>query len=121
MRRKINSGCVRALVVLGFLAPLACEAADERKQLAFETVDHNAAQMAAISDAIFYFGEPGMQEVETTRLLKDTLAAAGFRVDLGGAGMPTNLWAEWGSGHPKVAIVTEIDALPSGSHTPPHF
>src|SRR5439155_14406062 len=53
--------------------------------------------------------------------LKDTLTAAGFRVEVGGAGMPTNVWAEWGSGRPKIAIVTEIDALPGGSQTPGEF
>ena len=62
-----------------------------------------------------------MQEFESSKLLKDTLQAAGFRVELGGAGMPTNVWAEWGSGRPKVAIVTEIDALPGGSQTPGEF
>jgi aminobenzoyl-glutamate utilization protein B len=95
--------------------------ADDRKQLAFETVDRNAQAMADISDSIYYFGELGMQEFESTKLLKDTLTAAGFKVELGGAGMPTNLWAEWGSGHPKIAIVTEIDALPGGSQTPGEF
>src|SRR5262245_64309440 len=59
-----------------------------------------------------------MQEVESVKLLEDTLKAAGFKVELGGAGMPTNLWAEYGSGRPKIAIVTEIDALPGGSQTP---
>ena len=93
-------------------------AADERKQLAFDVVERNARQMTDISDAIFYFGELGMQEFESTKLLKDTLTAAGFKVELGGAGMPTNLWAEYGSGRPKIAIVTEVDALPGGSQTP---
>jgi aminobenzoyl-glutamate utilization protein B len=32
--------------------------------------------------------------------------------------MPTNVWAEWGSGKPKNVIVTEIDALPEGSQDP---
>ncbi len=109
------------LAALGLLVPLASYAADERKQLAFDAVERNAEQMAAISDSIFFFGEPGMQEVESTKLLKGTLEAAGFRVDLGGAGMPTNFWAEWGSGHPKIAIVSEIDALPSGSQKPLAF
>jgi aminobenzoyl-glutamate utilization protein B len=104
----------------GALVPLTAQA-DERKQLVFETIDRNAEQMAAISDAIFFFGEPGMQEFESTKLLEGTLEAAGFRVELGGAGMPTNFWAEWGSGHPKIAIVTEIDALPSGSQKPLAF
>jgi len=115
-----KSGSIRLLALLGLVIPLACQA-DERKQLAFTAIERNAAEMAAISDSIFYFGEPGMQEFESTKLLKGTLEAAGFRVDLGGAGMPTSIWAEWGSGHPKIAIVTEIDALPSGSQKPLEF
>src|SRR5882757_1084321 len=95
--------------------------ADERKDLAFEVIDRNAQQMTDVSDSIYYFGEIGMQEFEGSKLLKDTLEAAGFRVELGGAGMPTNVWAEWGSGRPKIAIVTEIDALPGGSQTPGEF
>ncbi len=126
MRGVINSGSIRLLWLLGLVVSLICQSAegqagDERKQLAFDAVDRNAEQMTAISDSIFYFGEPGMQEFEGTKLLKGTLEAAGFRVDLGGAGMPTNLWAEWGAGRPKIAIVTEIDALPSGSQTPLEF
>jgi aminobenzoyl-glutamate utilization protein B len=77
--------------------------------------------MTDISDSLYYFGELGMQEFESTKLLKDTLEAGGFKVELGGAGMPTNLWAEWGSGRPKIAIVTEVDALPGGSQTPGEF
>ena len=102
-------------LVLALVAPAS---ADERKQRAFDVIERNAQQMFDLSDSIFYFGELGMQEFESTKLLKDTLTAAGFKVELGGAGMPTNLWAEYGSGAPKIAIVTEIDALPGGSQTP---
>jgi aminobenzoyl-glutamate utilization protein B len=59
-----------------------------------------------------------MQEHESSRYLKETLEGAGFKVELGGAGMPTNVWATWGSGNPVIAIVTEMDALPEGSQTP---
>ena len=52
--------------------------ADERKDLAFEVIDRNAQQMTDISNSIYYFGEIGMQEFEGTKLLKDTLEAAGF-------------------------------------------
>ncbi|AMN43323.1 amidohydrolase [Rhodoplanes sp. Z2-YC6860] len=112
--------CLRWAAILSLIAtilPLACASADERKQLAFDTIDRNAAQMTLLSDSIFYFGELGMQEVESSKLLKETLEAAGFKVELGGAGMPTNVWAEYGSGRPKIAIVTEVDALPGGSQT----
>src|SRR5262245_7275891 len=120
MMSRLTSVLLASAALAATFAPLAARA-DERKQLAFETIDRNAGQMANISDAIFFYGEPGMQEFESTKLLKGTLEAAGFRVELGGAGMPTNLWAEWGSGRPKIAIVTEIDALPSGSQTPLAF
>src|SRR3954447_15285638 len=105
------------LLTVGTMLPVAGASADERKQLAFESIDRNAAQMTLLSDSLFYFGELGMQEVESTKLLKETLEAGGFTVELGGAGMPTNVWATYGSGRPKIAIVTEIDALPGGSQT----
>ena len=105
-------------IAIVFAVAATAASADERKQLAFDVVDRNAQQMTDIRDSLFYFGELGMQEIESTKLLKDTLSAAGFKVELGGAGMPTNLWAEYGSGRPKIAIVTEVDALPGGSQTP---
>jgi aminobenzoyl-glutamate utilization protein B len=120
MQRKIIRDALAIVSVFGLILPLAGEAAagDPRKDLAFAVIDRNAGPMTDISDSLFYFGELGMQEFESTRLLKDTLAAGGFKVELGGAGMPTNLWAEYGSGRPKIVIVTEVDALPGGSQTP---
>ena len=76
------------------------------------------AEIATLSDDVYYFAELGMQEHETSKLLAETLRSIGFRVRTGDAGMPTNVWAEWGSGAPRIAIVTEIDALPEGSQTP---
>ncbi len=112
-------GKLALLSLLGLLAPLSCQAAsDEQKQFAWSVIDDNAAPMAKIGDSIFYYGELGMQEFESTKLMKDVLETAGFTVELGAAGMPTNLWARWGSGHPVIAIVSEIDALPGGSQTP---
>src|SRR6266852_9687419 len=119
MRGKAKRSLILLFALLAF--PLAGQAADDRKQLAFDVVDRNADTMALMSDSLFYFSELGMQEVESTKLLKDTLEAAGFKVELGGAGMPTNVWAEYGSGRPKIAIVAEIDALPTGSQTPLEF
>jgi aminobenzoyl-glutamate utilization protein B len=109
------------LLPLMLASPIVLAATAEQKQAAFETVDRNAQQIFDISDSIFYFGELGMQEVESTTLVQDTLKAAGFKVELGGAGMPTNLWAEYGEGRPKIAVVTELDALPGGSQTPGAF
>jgi len=105
--------------LLGSLVPLTCqEASDEQKEFAFGVIERNAVPMAKIGDSIYYFAELGMQEFESTKLMKDVLEAGGFTVQLGAAGMPTNLWARWGNGHPAIAIVSEIDALPEGSQTP---
>ncbi len=105
--------------LLGVLVPLTCQgASDEQKEFAFSVVERNAAPMAKIGDSIYYFAELGMQEFESTKLMKDVLEASGFTVQLGAAGMPTNLWARWGNGHPAIAIVSEIDALPEGSQIP---
>src|SRR5215831_5125395 len=117
-----NKTWINLISTVALILPLAGAAmADERKDLAFEVIDRNAQQMTDISDSIYYFGEIGVQEFEGSKLLKDTLEAGGFRVELGGAGMPTNVRAEYGSGRPKIAIVTEIDALPGGSQTPGEF
>jgi aminobenzoyl-glutamate utilization protein B len=105
--------------LLAALLPFVVQAAsEEQKKHAYETIDRNAAQAAIVGDSLFYFGELGMQEHESARFLKQTLEGIGFKVEVGGAGMPTNVWAEWGSGKPKIVIVTEIDALPEGSQDP---
>ena len=105
MKRILLGGA--ALAALLALAPLGAKAAtDEQKKDAAAIVDKNAQTIWDIGDSIYYFGEIGMQEFESTKLLKDTLDAAGFKVELGGAGMPTNLWAEYGSGQPQIVIVT---------------
>jgi len=114
--------CSVAVAALLALAPAAAYAAsDAQKKFAYDIVEKNTQTLNDIGDSIYYFAEMGMQEFESTKLLKDTLEAAGFNVDLGGAGMPTNLWAKWGSGKPYIMIETEIDALPGGSQTPNEF
>src|SRR3954463_5217104 len=110
----ILSACVLAALNSTFVQA----ATEEQKQMAYASIDRNAGEIATVSDSLYYFAEPGMQEVESTRLLKETLESIGFKVETGRAGMPTAVWATWGSGKPHIAIVTEIDALPEGSQTP---
>lgn len=108
-----------AAIALAFIFPLAtADSPSDPKRVAFEVVDRNAEQIATVGDVLYYFGEPGMQEYESSKYVKETLERAGFAVELGGAGMPTNVWAKWGSGKPVIAIATEMDALPEGSQTP---
>jgi aminobenzoyl-glutamate utilization protein B len=99
----------------------AGQAGENPKDVAFQVIDRNTDTMAKIGDSIYYFAELGMQELESAKLLKEVLESGGFTVELGGAGMPTNVWAKWGSGKPVIAIVTEVDALQEGSQTPNVF
>ena len=63
-------------------------------------LDRNAEAIACLSDNIFYFGELGMQEFETSKLMTSLLEQAGFTVERGIAGFPTGFCASFGSGQP---------------------
>ncbi len=78
-------------------------------------LDRNAEAIACLSDNIFYFGELGMQEFETSKLMTSLLEQAGFTVERGIAGFPTGFCASFGSGHPVLAIHTEYDSNPDNS------
>jgi len=65
-----------------------------------------------ISDAIWEYAELGLQEFQSSKLLADTLEAAGFTVERGLAGMPTCFVASYGSGKPVIGLLGEFDALP---------
>jgi aminobenzoyl-glutamate utilization protein B len=117
--RKVLVAFVIAVAAVAFVFPAAtADSEKDPKRVAFEVIDRNADQIATVGDVLYYFAEPGMQEYESAKFVKETLESAGFNVELGGAGMPTNVWAKWGSGKPVIAIATEMDALPEGSQTP---
>jgi aminobenzoyl-glutamate utilization protein B len=115
MRRKLSAALALGLVLL---APPAGAQTDARKALAYAAIDRNADQIAAIGDTVYYFGELGMQEIESAKFVKGVLESIGFTVETGTAGMNTNIWAHWGTGKPQIVVVSEIDALPGGSQAP---
>jgi aminobenzoyl-glutamate utilization protein B len=73
-----------------------------------ETVE----KFGRISDQIWKYAELGLQEFDSSKLLADTLEAAGFKVERGLAGMPTCFVATYGSGQPVIGLLGEFDALP---------
>src|SRR5512132_739484 len=119
LERIVSLSLLVAPLLLAFLfAPATADSPSDPKGAAFEVIDRNADQIATVGDVLYYFGEPGMQEYESSKYLKETLEQIGFKVEVGGAGLPTNVWATWGSGKPVIAIATEMDSLPEGSQTP---
>jgi aminobenzoyl-glutamate utilization protein B len=115
MRRTLSAALALGVTLL---AHPAGAQTDARKALAHAAIDRNADQIASIGDTVYYFGELGMQEIESAKFVKGVLEQIGFTVETGTAGMNTNIWAHWGTGKPQIVIVSEIDALPGGSQAP---
>jgi aminobenzoyl-glutamate utilization protein B len=109
---------IAAGLFLGAMTASTLAEQEGAKTVANEAIDRNAEQIATIGDTVYYFGELGMQEIESAKFIKGVLESIGFTVETGAAGMPTNIWAHWGTGKPEIVIVSEIDALPGGSQTP---
>ena len=65
-----------------------------------------------IAFKIWKWAELGYQEEKSSTLLKKTLSDAGFSIQANVAKIPTAFIAEYGSGHPIIAILAEYDALP---------
>ncbi len=71
-----------------------------------------------MTDSIFSFSELGYQEYETSAYITKILQTEGFSVTRGVAGMPTAFVASWGSGHPIIGFMADIDGLPETSQKP---
>ena len=105
------------VAVVGILAMLlaALPATAERRLLSgLEEREEHYAHMAR---QIWEWAEVGYQETRSSNLLQAELAAAGFHVEAGVAGMPTAFVASYGEGRPVIGILAEFDALPGISQT----
>jgi aminobenzoyl-glutamate utilization protein B len=69
-------------------------------------------------DTVFSFGELGFQEFETQRYLTGILKQNGFTIETGIAGIPTAWIARYGSGHPVIALGSDVDGIPQASQKP---
>jgi aminobenzoyl-glutamate utilization protein B len=108
------------LALVSAIGPAAGQAAKAKikvakeKQLVLDWLARPEAveKFGRISDAIWEYAELGLQEFNSSKLLADTLEAAGFTVERGLAGMPTCFVASYGSGKPVIGLLGEFDALP---------
>ena len=96
---------------------MACGAKQARAFVEKYLVD-NADALNDVINALFWYGEPAMQEVRSAALLTGILEDGGFQVDRGISGFPTGFMATYGSGSPVVAVHTEYDAAPDNSQKP---
>src|SRR5262245_28982690 len=86
-----------------------------------DAVDALAGELEALSHRIHAHPELGFQEVKASGWLAEFLAAQGFKVERGVAGVDTAFRAtiETGAG-PAIAILCEYDALPGIGHACGH-
>lgn len=83
-----------------------------QQQHAITSVGQRREESWQLAQKIWRAAEPGYQESESSGLLADWLQQSGLRVKRGVADIPTAFTAEFGSGHPVIAILGEFDALP---------
>lgn len=83
-----------------------------------EKVEGKSKMVQEIVDSLFSFSELGFQEYETQRYISDILESNDFEVTKGVAGLPSGWWATWGSGHPVIALGTDVDGIPKASQKP---
>ncbi|HZV82049.1 MAG TPA: M20 family metallopeptidase [Geobacteraceae bacterium] len=77
-------------------------------------------EILGISRTLFEDPELSLQETRGAGVVCDLLAAAGFAVERGLAGMAGAFRAESGSGLPTIALIVEMDALPGLGHACGH-
>ncbi len=82
------------------------------KKLALEAAVQLEDLTGEISRDLWKVSETALKEERSAKLLSDVLAAEGFSVESGVAGLPTAFLATWGEGRPIVGILAEYDALP---------
>lgn len=108
----MNRRTLSVLAAAALLAPAAASAQSGKAMVA-SWVDQNAERFGEVAQNIWDFAEVGYQEVESSGLLQSTLAAGGFQIEAGVAGIPTAFVASWSNGEgPIIGIMAEFDALP---------
>ena len=94
---------------------LGAGASDRDEMLAY--LDSASGVYQALAMTIWDNAELGYQETRSSALLQETLAAEGFEIEAGVAGIPTAFVASYGSGKPVIGLLAEFDALPGISQS----
>jgi aminobenzoyl-glutamate utilization protein B len=100
------------VVALCAMAAAAEAAEKDSRGRVLEVLEQRRDAFAQVARQIWSFAEVGYQEEKSSALLQSQLAAAGFDIRSGVAGIPTAFVASWGQGRPVVALLAEFDALP---------
>lgn len=89
-----------------------------RKAEAVDFIDRHSSVITDISDELWLYAEPALQEYRASELLVRVLRDAGFRVETGTAGLETSFVATYGEGGPVLSTFAEYDAVNGTSQMP---
>lgn len=120
MRTFATALALSATTATTLAAPAYAEAPARMKREAIAGVDERAKLVQEMVDSIFSFAEPGFQEFKTQEYVTGILEQNGFTIEKGSAGIPSAWTATWshGSGGPKIALGSDVDALLGLSQKP---
>ena len=90
----------------------------ELKKQAIDWVDQHAERIKRLSNTVWLYAEPPLQEYRSSALLAEELAALGFDVQTKVAGLDTAFVATFGEGKPVLATYAEYDATEGQSQMP---
>lgn len=93
---------------------------ESAKRGAAERVDADRARLLELSGRIHAHPELAFEEHRAAAWLCEYLESRGLAVERGAYGLPTAFAARAGSGHPRVAVLCEYDALPGIGHACGH-
>ncbi|MBP1747168.1 MAG: amidohydrolase, partial [Deltaproteobacteria bacterium] len=104
------------VLVLGFIAfvttPVFARELTPAMKTAITWIDQNKGVYEETAKYIWENPELSLVEFKSSAKLQQYLAANGFKIEKGVAGMPTAFVATWGSGKPVIGFNAEFDALP---------
>lgn len=108
---RFATSLISAIVLMA--APALGEPLSQTEQAAIlASVDANYDTNSNVARKLWEWAELGYQEQRSTKLMQETLAARGFKIESGVADIPTAFTATWGTGGPVIAVLAELDALP---------
>lgn len=81
------------------------------KTVLYQLIDQYQSVITNLSDQIWDFAELSMQETNSANTYIQLLRQYGFSVETNLAGLPTAFSGSYGSGHPRIGILGEFDAL----------
>lgn len=100
------------LLTLTLLTALSTITGRAEEPLVSDYLDRQRDQYREMALNIWDLAEPGYQEEQSSALLSNRLADAGFEVETGVADIPTAFVATYGEGEPVIGLLAEFDALP---------